>query len=94
MKSLNTSILMQVVQLGGFGFVKQLVWMEWGSAKLWYPDNAIGDCDAQVDYVYLAACGGVGYLTGNWSVILGCLQSGGGTCNPDYNTNITAQPCR
>lgn len=58
------------------------------------PGQYIGDCDAQVDYVYLAACGGVGYLTGNWSVILGCLQSGGGTCNPDYNTNITAQPCR
>ena len=57
------------------------------------PGQYIGDCDAQVDYVYLAACGGVGYLTGNWSVILGCLQSGGGTCNPDYNTNITAQPC-
>ena len=58
------------------------------------PGQYIGDCDAQVDYVYLAACGGIGYLTGNWSVILGCLQNGAGQCNPEYNTNITAQPCR
>ena len=54
----------------------------------------IHDCDAQVDYVYLAACAGVGYLTGNWSVILGCLQSGAGQCNPEYNNAITAQSCR
>lgn len=54
----------------------------------------IYDCDAQVDYVYLAACAGIGYLTGNWSIILGCLQSGAGSCNPQYNNNVTAQPCR
>ena len=54
----------------------------------------IQDCDAQVDYVYLAACGGVGYLTGNWSVILSCLQGGAGTCNPEYNTSLPKQPCR
>jgi hypothetical protein len=54
----------------------------------------IQDCDAQVDYVYLAACGGIGYLTGNWSIILQCLQSGAGQCNPEYNTSLPKQPCR
>lgn len=54
----------------------------------------INDCDYQLDYLYLVGCAGVSYLTGQWTLLLGCLQSGGGTCNAQYSSSINEQTCR
>ena len=54
----------------------------------------INDCDYQINVLYLIGCAGVSYLTANWTVLLSCLQSGGGSCTAQYSNSTNVQSCK
>jgi hypothetical protein len=60
-----------------------------GSSGLW-----VEDCNSQLNYGYLIACAGLSYISGDPSLVLNCLMNGGGTCQAQYSSSISAQQCR